>query len=105
MEYIDYDLRDLLSENFFLNEQNIETIIYNVLCAINFLSSANVIHRDLKPENILVDDYCNIKICDFGLSRTLPNSCFGEGSGSTKRIRDSIVKMRYKDKIDDETIK
>jgi serine/threonine protein kinase len=69
------------------------------------LSSANVIHRDLKPENILVDDYCNIKICDFGLSWTLPNSCFGEGSGSTKRIRDSIVKMRYKDKIDDETIK
>lgn len=77
MEYFDYDLRDLLSENFLLTEKQVETIIYNVLCAANFLSSANVIHRDIKPENILVDHFCNIKICDFGLSRTLPKSCFG----------------------------
>lgn len=69
------------------------------------MSSANVVHRDIKPENILVDNYCNVKICDFGLSRTLPESCFGEGSGSTKRIRDSIVKMKYKEKIDENTIK
>jgi serine/threonine protein kinase len=69
------------------------------------LSSANVVHRDIKPENILVDNYCNVKIYDFGLSRTLPESCFGEGSGSTKRIRDSIVKMKYKEKIDENTIK
>jgi serine/threonine protein kinase len=69
------------------------------------LSSANVIHRDIKPENILVDHFCNIKICDFGLSRTLPKSCFGEGSGSSKRIRDSIVKMKYYVNIDESNIK
>ena len=76
-----------------------------MLCAANFLSSANVIHRDIKPENILVDHFCNIKICDFGLSRTLPETCFGEGSGSTKRIRDSIVKMKYTEKFDESIIK
>lgn len=31
-------------------------------------------------------------ICDFGLSRTLPESCIGKGSGNTKRMRDSIIK-------------
>lgn len=34
------------------------------------MHSAGVIHRDMKPSNILIDEYCNVKICDFGLSRT-----------------------------------
>ena len=49
------------------------TILYNLLCSLKFLHSANVIHRDIKPGNILIDNYCSIKICDFGLARTLPN--------------------------------
>jgi mitogen-activated protein kinase 15 len=30
-----------------------------------------VIHRDLKPSNILINSDCYIKICDFGLARSL----------------------------------
>ena len=36
-----------------------------------FLHESNVVHRDLKPANILVNSDCNVKISDFGLSRTL----------------------------------
>ena len=45
-----------------------------MLCAAKFLASANVIHRDLKPANILINRFCQVKFCDFGLSRTLPEN-------------------------------
>jgi len=48
------------------------TILYNMLCALNFLHSANIMHRDIKPANLLVDADCRVKICDFGLSRSQP---------------------------------
>ena len=59
------------------------------------IQSLNVVHRDIKPANILINKDCQIKICDFGLSRTLPESCIGKGSGNTKRIRDSIFKLNH----------
>jgi mitogen-activated protein kinase 1/3 len=61
---------------------------------MKFIHSANVMHRDIKPANILVDQECNIKICDFGLARSLPESLVGKGSGNSKRIRDSIKQLK-----------
>ena len=46
-------------------------IIYNLLCGIKYMHSAKVIHRDIKPANILINEDCTIKICDFGLSRSI----------------------------------
>ena len=65
-------------------------ITKNILQALKFLHSANIVHRDLKPSNILIDHDCNIKICDFGISRSLPESCYGRGSGNSRRVRDSL---------------
>ena len=53
-----------------LTEQHIVYIMYNTLCSMNFLHTANIMHRDIKPANLLIDNECGVKICDFGLART-----------------------------------
>jgi mitogen-activated protein kinase 1/3 len=35
------------------------------------LHESKVIHRDLKPANILVNEDCSVKLCDYGLARTI----------------------------------
>ena len=74
MEYVQTDFRKLLNSTpkTMLKEDHIITILYNQLCALNFLHTANIVHRDLKPGNFLIDSTCNVKVCDFGLARVLP---------------------------------
>ena len=93
MENFGYDLKTVLTNSSkCLTETHISLILYNITCALKFLHSAGVMHRDIKTANILVNEDCNIKICDFGLSRSTPASCTGAGSGNSKRLRDSILK-------------
>jgi len=53
-------------------ENHVITIIYNILCAINLVHKTGIMHRDIKPGNILVNKDCQVKLCDFGLARTIP---------------------------------
>ena len=75
MDYVDQDLSSLFSNKcpVQFTEQHLICIMYNLLCSIKFLETANIMHRDIKPGNILVNDRCGVQICDFGLARTLPN--------------------------------
>jgi len=41
-----------------------------ILRGLKYIHSANVLHRDLKSSNLLLNANCDLKICDFGLSRT-----------------------------------
>ena len=72
LEFMESDVDQLLKHNVDFAEEHLLRITYNFLCALNFMHEANIVHRDIKSANILIDSCCNAKICDFGISRSLP---------------------------------
>ena len=60
----------MLRTSIHFTEGHLIKVTYNSLCALAFLHEANVMHRDLKPANLLINADCDVKITDFGLSRT-----------------------------------
>lgn len=63
----------------------IKSYIFQLLKALQYLHSNNLIHRDVKPENLLVDKNNTLKLCDFGFARKF--------SGNSKFTR-SIDRLR-----------
>ena len=82
LEYVVRDLKGLAldlgtgSDNLEFSYDHLLMIIYNMLTAVFYLHSTGVMHRDLKPSNILIDDDCQVKICDFGLSRCVVDKIY-----------------------------
>lgn len=72
-----------MKRNVELKEKHMLKIMYSLFCSLCFLHKCNVIHRDLKCANILVTANCQVKICDFGLSRSIPQSVMDDRSLNT----------------------
>ncbi|CAF1482935.1 unnamed protein product [Adineta steineri] len=49
----------------------VQRCAYNVVRALDFLKSKNIVHRDVKPANILINKDGKIKLCDFGICGSL----------------------------------
>ena len=71
LELAESDLKKVIKSAIHLQLKHIQLVVYNLLCAVRYIHSANVLHRDLKPANILVNEDCSVKICDFGLARSI----------------------------------
>mmetsp|Transcript_70294 Transcript_70294/g.161267 ORF Transcript_70294/g.161267 Transcript_70294/m.161267 type:complete len:490 (-) Transcript_70294:141-1610(-) len=70
-ELMETDLHRVIYSRQRLTDEHIQYFLYQILCGVKYIHSANVLHRDLKPSNVLLNANCDLKLCDFGLSRGL----------------------------------
>ncbi|TFY77453.1 hypothetical protein EWM64_g6560 [Hericium alpestre] len=57
-----------------LTDDHCQYFVYQTLRALKSIHSADIVHRDLKPANLLVNANCDLKVCDFGLARSVKSS-------------------------------
>lgn len=88
MEFIDgNDLSDYVSKiSGPLPLYNVALIFNEVLSAMQYVHSKDLIHLDLKPSNIMLTNQDKVKIIDFGISHAISN-------GDVKSIMGSPIYM------------
>lgn len=67
---MDTDLHAVIRANI-LEDIHKQYIVYQTLKSLKFIHTADLIHRDLKPSNLLLNSECHMKVCDFGLARSI----------------------------------
>lgn len=67
--YPNGDLADLLVSKRKISEESARFYICQVILALEYLHSMDIVYRDLKAENILIDEDGNTRLTDFGLSK------------------------------------
>lgn len=68
-ELMECDMHQIIKSSQPLTDAHYQSFVYQILCGLKYIHSADVLHRDLKPGNLLVNADCQLKICDFGLAR------------------------------------
>ena len=98
MEYFEKDLKSFIEKKLKdLEDKKLLKLLQDCLQAIQFLHQHNVVHRDIKPDNIFITDDLQVKIGDFGISRSLPQNLTGKGSGNSLRVRNYIRRYEIND--------
>jgi serine/threonine-protein kinase ULK4 len=61
----------LLEQDKKLPEESVKKFAYELLEGLSYLHSQGIIFGDLKPSNILINDFCKLKLSDFGLAKKI----------------------------------
>lgn len=84
------DLHAVIRANI-LEEIHKKYIIYQLVKALKFMHSADLLHRDIKPSNLLLNSDCHVKLCDFGLCRNI-----AETTGPQPHLTDYVATRWYR---------
>lgn len=103
LEYAESDLKKVIKSAIHLKLIHIKTVVYNLLCSVKYIHSADVLHRDLKPANILINEDCTIKLCDFGLARSIAGVETAQWEITEKKAKKKEGLKVEKDETDEST--
>lgn len=100
------ELFDEIAKRKHMSEMDAAFVIKQILSAIAYCHSKNVVHRDLKPENVLItsiqeDGKVNVKIVDFGAALFMSSEIkLKETMGTPYYIAPEVIKGNYTEKCD-----
>jgi len=72
------ELFDFIAFSKAFEEQITRTYFQQLIQGLHAAHSLKICHRDLKPENLLLDGNFELKICDFGLAKTMSEVLYTE---------------------------
>jgi len=91
-DFMETDLHAVIRAGI-LEEIHKKYIIYQILKAIKYIHSGDLIHRDLKPSNILLNSECLVKLADFGLARSV---AINENDGCDPILTEYVATRWYR---------
>lgn len=76
--FVELDLEYLLSDQMTikLRSPQIRLIMHQILSALYYLHSGEIVHRNIQPTSILMDESINVKLGGFGSARSLHSQPF-----------------------------
>lgn len=88
-DYMETDLHHVIRANI-LEDIHKQYVTYQLLKSLHYMHTAELLHRDIKPSNLLLNSDCHVKLCDFGLCRSL-----AESSATSSPVLTDYVATRW----------
>uniref|UniRef100_A0A1I8IET1 mitogen-activated protein kinase n=1 Tax=Macrostomum lignano TaxID=282301 RepID=A0A1I8IET1_9PLAT len=95
-ESMDTDLHNVIKKGNILKDVHKQYIMYQMFKATYYVHSGNCIHRDQKPSNVLLDSECFVKLCDFGLARSLSQLGRVDEGGADPALTEYVATRWYR---------
>jgi cyclin-dependent kinase 12/13 len=88
LEFMEHDLAGLLGNpSIHFTSSQIKLYLRQILEGIEYMHDNKVIHRDLKASNVLINNSGELKLCDFGLSKS-----YNHGD----RLTNNVITLHYR---------
>ncbi|CBJ29861.1 Dihydrolipoamide S-acetyltransferase [Ectocarpus siliculosus] len=87
IELMECDLQRILASGQVLTVEHVKVILKQLLLGVQAMHHHGILHCDMKPANILLLSDCQVRITDFGLSRSTKHPPFKDGDVGTRWYR------------------